>query len=83
MTKNKPTDDASELDRPLTDQLVQLDYVMLDVRLTVAVESYWCETHQGEATDAAIEAVLDRLTIGDDQTVIVLGAAFERLRVQR
>jgi hypothetical protein len=59
-----------------------LNYVLLDVRLTVAVESYWCEEHEGEATDFAIEQVITALTDSESQDIIVLGSDISRLRVQ-
>jgi hypothetical protein len=59
-----------------------LNYVLLDVRLTVAVESYWCEEHEGEATDFAIEQVITALTDSESQDIIVLGSDITRLRVQ-
>lgn len=59
-----------------------MNYVLLDVRLTVAVESYWCEEHEGEATDFAIEQVITALTDSESQDIIVLGSDISRLRVQ-
>jgi hypothetical protein len=58
-----------------------LNYVLLDVRLTVAVESYWCEEHEGEATEYASEQVIQALQQGDSE-IIVLGSDITRLRVQ-
>jgi hypothetical protein len=58
-----------------------LNYVLLDVRLTVAVESYWCEEHEGEATEYASEQVIQALQQGDSE-IIVLGSDISRLRVQ-
>ena len=58
-----------------------LNYVLLDVRLTVAVESYWCEEHEGEATEYATEQVVQALQQGDSE-IIVLGSDITRLRVQ-
>jgi hypothetical protein len=58
-----------------------LNYVLLDVRLTVAVESYWCEEHEGEATEYATEQVIQAFG-QDNPDIIVLGTAFTRLRVQ-
>lgn len=59
-----------------------LNYVLLDVRLTVAVESYWCEEHEGEATEYASEQIHAALGIGTGQEIIVLGSDITRLRVQ-
>jgi hypothetical protein len=58
-----------------------LNYVLLDVRLTVAVESYWCEEHEGEATEYATEQVVQALQQGDSE-IIVLGSDITRLQVQ-
>jgi hypothetical protein len=58
-----------------------LNYVLLDVRLTVAVESYFCEEHEGEATEYASEQVIQALQQGDSE-IIVLGSDISRLRVQ-
>ena len=59
-----------------------LNYVLLDVRLTVAVESYWCEEHEGEATDYATEAVMEAFDHHNGVGIIVLGSEISRLRVQ-
>jgi len=59
-----------------------LNYVLLDVRLTVAVESYWCEEHEGEATEYASEQVIAALALGTGQEIIVLGSDITRLQVQ-
>ncbi len=59
-----------------------LNYVLLDVRLTVAVESYWCEEHEGEATDFAIEQVMESFENHNGVGIIVLGSDISRLRVQ-
>jgi hypothetical protein len=60
-----------------------LNYVLLDVRLTVAVESYWCEEHEGEATDFAIEQVMEAFESHNGGVgIIVLGSDITRLRVQ-
>ncbi len=59
-----------------------LNYVLLDVRLTVAVESYWCEEHEGEATDYAIEQVMEAFENHNGVGIIVLGSDITRLRVQ-
>jgi hypothetical protein len=71
MTKKQPATAATPL-----------NYVLLDVRLTVAVESYWCEEHEDEATEYASEQIHAALGIGTGQEIIVLGSDITRLRVQ-
>lgn len=60
-----------------------LDYTLLRVTLTVAVESFVCDEHEHQATDSAIETVLSALHALDTETpaIVVLGSEFDRLRV--
>jgi hypothetical protein len=71
MTKKQPATAATSL-----------NYVLLDVRLTVAVESYFCEDHEGEATEYATEAVMEAFEHHNGVGIIVLGSDITRLRVQ-
>ena len=67
MTKPKPT------------SAQPLDYTLLTVTLTLAVETYLCDEHGDLRHDAAIEQLLERLH--DDESIVVLGSRFEPLTV--
>lgn len=65
----------------------QLDYVLLKVDLTLAVESLLCDEHSELRESEAIETVLNRfraiasndMVLCDD--IIVLNSNFETLRI--
>lgn len=65
----------------------QLDYVLLKVDLTLAVESFLCDEHSELREAEAIETVLNRfraiasndMVLCDD--IIVLNSNFETLRI--
>lgn len=65
----------------------QLDYVLLKVELTLAVESFLCDEHSELRESEAIETVLNRfraiasndMVLCDD--IIVLNSNFETLRI--
>ena len=69
MTKRKPTSEQP------------IDYTLLTVTLTVAVETYLCDEHADLRHDAAIEHLLERLH--DDESVLLLGSHFEPLTVTK
>ena len=55
-TKNR----RIEADLITTEQPVRSDYALMQVTLTLAVETYLCEQHSEQAHEAAIEDVLER-----------------------
>ena len=82
--KKRPTRTAKQ-DSPQP----RLDYVLLEVRLTLAVQSFVCDEHSELAEQAAIESVLEQFAplaanetvINDD--IVVLGSEFRRLFVTK
>lgn len=73
MTKPKT---AGEMLTDLHGQQPPLDYTVMKVTLTVAVETYLCDEQSNLRESAAIETVLERLA-GDHDEIIVLGSKFE------
>ncbi|NDC20001.1 MAG: hypothetical protein EBZ87_07025 [Microbacteriaceae bacterium] len=55
-TKNR----RIEADLLTTEQPVRSDYALMQVTLTLAVETYLCDEHSEQAHEAAIEDVLER-----------------------
>lgn len=55
-TKNR----RIEADMITTEQPVRSDYALMQVTLTLAVETYFCDEHMTQAHEAAIEDVLAR-----------------------
>jgi len=55
-TKNR----RIEADLITTEQPVRSDYALMQVTLTLAVETYLCDEHMTQAHEAAIEDVLER-----------------------
>jgi hypothetical protein len=79
-TKNR----RIEADLITTDQPVRSDYALMQVTLTLAVESYVCDDHAAQMHEAAIESVLDRFAdshLGDD--IIVLRSEFTPLTLNK
>jgi hypothetical protein len=58
-----------------------LDYTLLTVTLTVAVETYLCDEHADLRHAAAIEHLLERLH--DDESVLLLGSDFQPLTITK
>lgn len=82
--KKRPTRTAKK-DSPQP----QLDYVLLEVRLTVAVQSFVCDEHSELAEQAAIESVLEQfapLAAGEhiiNDEIVILGSDFRRLTLAK
>lgn len=55
-TKNR----RIEADLITTEQPVRSDYALMQVTLTLAVETYFCDEHMAQAHESAIEDVLAR-----------------------
>jgi hypothetical protein len=72
-----------------TDQPVRSDYALMQVTLTLAVESYVCDDHAAQMHEAAIEEVLERFQILriDDQMIgteiVVLNSEFTPLTLSK
>lgn len=81
----KRTTRTAKQDSPTT----RLDYTLLEVRLTVAVQTFVCDEHSELAQSAAIESVLERFApLAIDETVInddivILGSDFRMLTVTK
>jgi hypothetical protein len=63
---------------------VRSDYALMQVTLTLAVESYVCDDHIAQMHESAIEAVLDRFAdshLGDN--IIVLHSDFTPLTLSK
>jgi hypothetical protein len=65
-----------------TPETVSSDYVLMQVTLTLAVESYLCDEHHEMRDEAAIEAVLERLHTTSDSEIVVLGSKFSPLTLK-
>ena len=71
----------------VTDTAIRSDYSLIQVTLTLAVESFCCDEHSDRVDEAAIEDVLERFeplvmdgtTIGNQ--VVVLHSDFVPLRL--
>ena len=63
-------------------ETVSSDYVLMQVTLTLAVESYLCDEHHGMRDEAAIEAVLERLHTTSDSEIVVLASKFSPLTLK-
>jgi hypothetical protein len=78
MTTKKPKQVISDL--ITTEQPVRSDYALMQVTLTLAVETYLCEEHSEQAHELAIDSVLNRFAdshLGDD--IMVLHSEFTPL----
>jgi len=63
---------------------VRSDYALMQVTLTLAVESYVCDDHIAQMHESAIESVLDRFAdshLGDN--IIVLHSDFTPLTLSK
>lgn len=60
-------------------ETVSSDYVLMQVTLTLAVESYLCDEHSEMRHEAAIEAILERLHTTSDSEIVVLASTFSPL----
>ena len=58
MATKKPKQVISDL--ITTEQPVRSDYALMQVTLTLAVETYFCDEHMAQAHESAIEDVLAR-----------------------
>lgn len=79
-TKNR----RIEADLITTDQPVRSDYALIQVTLTLAVETYFCDEHTTQAHESAIDSVLDRFAdshLGDD--IMVLHSEFTPLTLTK
>lgn len=65
-----------------TPATVSSDYVLMQVTLTLAVESYLCDEHSEMRDEAAIEAVLERLHTTSDSEIVVLSSKFSPLTLK-
>lgn len=63
-------------------ETVSSDYVLMQVTLTLAVESYLCDEHHAMRDEAAIEAVLERLHTTPDSEIVVLASKFTPLTLK-
>ena len=67
-------------------ETVSSDYVLMQVTLTLAVESYLCDEHQtirdSLRDESAIEAVLERLHTTSDSEIVVLASKFSPLTLK-
>lgn len=68
----------------MTQQPNRLDFALIEVTLTLAVEIPFCEQHSGDADDYVIDTVLTRLSEEHtDGQIVVLGSDFTRLAVTK
>ena len=65
-----------------TPETVSSDYVLMQVTLTLAVESYLCDDHRVLKDEAAIEAILERLHTTTDSEIVVLSSKFTPLTLK-
>ena len=65
-------------------ETVSSDYVLMQVTLTVAVESYICDEHAEQRHEAAIEQILDRFSPADwsRDEIMVLASTFTPLTLK-
>ena len=63
-------------------ETVSSDYVLMQITLTVAVESYLCDEHHAMRDEAAIEAVLEWLHTTPDSEIVVLASKFTPLTLK-
>lgn len=75
----KGTDMKKQTSAPET---VRSDQALVQVTLTLAVETYLCDTHSDQAHEIAVETVLDALT-GSDSEIVVLASDFTRLTLTK
>jgi len=59
-----------------TPETVRSDYALVQVTLTLAVETWLCDEHSDLVHEAAIESVLDRLSGDSDYEIVVLASEF-------
>jgi hypothetical protein len=62
---------------------LRTDHVLMQVTLTLAVETYVCHDHAEQAFESAQEAVLERLINQTDTEIIVMGAEFTPLTLTK
>jgi len=64
-------------------ETVRSDYALVQVTLTLAVETWLCADHDDLSHDAAIESVLSRLTGDGDCEIVVLDSEFTPLTLTK
>jgi len=63
-------------------ETVRSDYALVQVTLTLAVETWLCDEHSDLVPDAVIETVFDRLT-DDHAEIVVLASEFTPLTLTK
>jgi len=66
-----------------TPETVRSDYALVQVTLTLAVETWLCDEHESQKHDAVIESVLDKLTGDIDNEIVVLASDFTPLTLTK
>jgi len=64
-------------------ETVRSDYALVQVTLTLAVETWLCADHDDLSHDAAIESVLNTLTDNIDHEIVVLASEFTPLTLTK
>jgi len=64
-------------------ETVRSDYALVQVTLTLAVETWLCDAHESQQHDAVMEVVFDKLTGDIDGEIMVLASEFTPLTLTK